>query len=77
MNGVEPKRDKHGRLLGPDGYPVAGLATVKDAVEVSSLSKSMVYHMIDTGELESKRYGRSVRIPWASIREEFLAPDCA
>ena len=74
MKTAELQRDESGRLLADDGYPVGGMATVRDAVAVSKLSKSMVYQMLDSGELECRRYGRSVRIPWTSIRATFL--DC-
>ena len=72
MQTGEVARDDSGRLLAADGYPVAGMGTVRDAVAVSKLSKSMVYQMLGAGELECRRYGRSVRIPWSSIREAFL-----
>ena len=72
--GSRPTRDDSGRLLAPDGYPAGGMATVQEARAVSKLSLSKLYAMIDSGELEARHYGRSVRIPWTAIREAFMGP---
>lgn len=68
-------RDESGRLLAEDGYPAGGLATVQEVVTVSGLSKSKIYQMLTSGELRSKRYGRSVRIPWSEVRQAFLSDE--
>lgn len=72
MTTAELKRDESGRLLGNDGYPLGGLATVNECVAATGISKSKLYDMIDTGELSVKRFGRSVRIPWTTVRAVFF-----
>jgi len=72
--GSRPTRDDSGRLLAPDGYPVGGMATVREAKAASGLSDSKLYAMIEADEIESRRYGRSVRIPWTAVRAAFLEP---
>ena len=71
----ELKRDEKGRVLAADGYPTAGCATITEGVAVSGLSRSKLYNMIDAGELETKRFGKSRRITWASIRQTFLSSE--
>ena len=66
------RRDEHGRVIAADGYPVAGLATIAEAVTISQLSRSHIYSLIARGELEVRRFGRSRRITWASLRTAFL-----
>jgi hypothetical protein len=34
-----------------------------------------LYGMMTSGELETKRFGKSRRITWASIRQTFLSSD--
>lgn len=70
-------RDEKGRVLAPDGYPIAGCAKVDEAIAVSNLSRSKVYLMMKTGELETKQFGKSRRITWASIRKAFLTSGVA
>ena len=72
MREQQLRRDESGRLLADDGYPLGGLATVSDVAAVGSLAPSTVYRMVEDGELESKRFGRAVRIPWTAIRQKFL-----
>jgi len=69
------QRDEKGRSLAPDGWPISGCATINEAVAVSSLSRSKLYNMIVAGELETKRFGKSRRITWASIRQTFLSSE--
>lgn len=66
------RRDEKGRVIASDGWPLSGLATVDEAVAVSGLSHSTIYNMLTRGDLESQRFGRSRRIPWRVIRENFL-----
>ena len=66
------RRDDRGRMVASDGYPLAGLATIDETTAVSSLSRSHIYSMIRRGDLEAKRFGRSCRITWVSIRAAFL-----
>ena len=67
-----PARDQSGRLLAHDGWPVGGLASVKDVCHASSLSRSKIYAMIESGELPVLRFGRAVRVPWRVVREVFF-----
>lgn len=69
------KRDEYGRPIADDGYPIAGLGTINEAVAVSRLSRSQIYNMINAGTLVAMRFGRSRRITWQSIREKFLTSE--
>ncbi|HIE96900.1 MAG TPA: DNA-binding protein [Fuerstia sp.] len=60
--------DSQGRVLNADGMPAGGLASVTDVVRVTQFSKAYVYKLIADGDLESKRFGRSVRVPWSVVR---------
>ena len=66
------RRDERGRPIGEDNYPISGLASVSEVALVSGLSVGLIYKMIHAGELEVRRFGRSVRVPWASLRESGL-----
>ena len=66
------RRDDRGRVVARDGYPLAGLATIDEATAISRMSRSYIYGMIGRGDLDAKRFGRSCRITWASIRAAFL-----
>ena len=68
----EHTRDESGRLLAADGWPLGGLATVTEVVQASGLSRSKIYDMITVGDLQMRRFGRSVRIPWSEVRAVFL-----
>ena len=72
MQTVEQTRDESGRLLGADGFPLGGMATVLEVVAVSRLAKSTIYKMIDEGDLPVRRFGRAVRIKWTDVRQLFL-----
>lgn len=74
---TEIQRDEKGRALAPDGWPISGCATINEVVAVSSLSRSKLYNMIEAGELETKRFGKSRRVTWASIRQTFLSSEVA
>ncbi len=71
------KRDEKGRVIASDGWPISGCGTVGETIAVSGLSRSKIYNMIDAGELETKRFGKSLRITWASIRQTFLSSEVA
>ena len=45
------------------------LLKVAQVVQLTSLCKSKVYQMIASGELQSVRLGRSVRVPTKAIFE--------
>lgn len=44
-----------------------GLAKVPEAARFLGISKSMVYLMVDRGDLPHVPIGRAVRIPWAAL----------
>lgn len=69
------KRDEKGRILAPDGWPISGCATIREGKAASGLSTSKLYNMIAADELETKRFGRSRRITWASLRKAFLSSE--
>jgi excisionase family DNA binding protein len=46
-----------------------GLASVKEAEQFLSLSRSTVYGLMDKGELWYVKLGKSRRIPWEAIEE--------
>jgi excisionase family DNA binding protein len=47
----------------------AGFASVKDASDFMSLSRSTIYELMDKGELRYAKIGKSRRIPWAALEE--------
>jgi len=67
------KRDERGRPIAEDGYPLGGNATIAETAAASGLSASKIYLMINRGELRAQRHGRSVRVPWQAVREQFFA----
>jgi len=77
MQTDELKRDESGRALAADGMPLGGLATVAEVVTATGLSRSKIYDLINAGELQVKRFGRSVRVPWPIVRHVFLGNDSA
>lgn len=62
-------KDKQGRLLAPDGWPVGGLARVSEAVGFLQLSRSKVYELVRSGDLRSVTFGKSRRLRWEDLRE--------
>lgn len=46
---------------------VAQYATLKDAEEVTKLSRHTLRRMIERGELEARKVGRQIRIPWSAL----------
>lgn len=48
------------------------LLTVLEAAEALGVSRSVVYELMDSGDLQNIKIGRSRRIPVASL-EEFIA----
>jgi excisionase family DNA binding protein len=55
---------------GSDPRPQQGLAGVPAAAAYLSVSRGKVYAMINAGECPSKRFGKSVRIPWAWLHAQ-------
>ncbi len=48
----------------------AGLASIPVAAEFLSLSRNKLYQLINSGAVPSKRFGRSVRIPWQWLHQQ-------
>ena len=46
-----------------------GFASVEEAQDFLSLGRSSIYKLMDNGELNYARFGRTRRIPWRSLRE--------
>ena len=67
------QRDEKGRVIAADGYPTTGLATISEAIAISGLSRSKIYDMLTRGQLESRQFGKSRRITWASMRAAFMS----
>ena len=53
----------------PD-HSQTGLASIPDASEFLSLSRSKVYQLVQAGDIPCKRFGRSVRIPWEWLKQQ-------
>ncbi len=47
-----------------------GLASIPVAAKFLSVSRGKMYQMINSGAAPSKRYGKSVRIPWKWLHEQ-------
>jgi excisionase family DNA binding protein len=71
------RRDEKGRPIAADGYPLTGLASVAEVVAATGLSRSQIYAMIQRGDLATKRFGRSVRVPWHLLREDGILGETA
>ena len=50
--------------------PRVGLCSIPAAAEFLSVSRGKMYSMLNSGECPSKRYGKSVRIPWAWLHAQ-------
>lgn len=66
------RRDELGRPIAEDGYPSGGLAGVSEIARACSLSPGLIYKMINSGELEARRFGRAMRVPWQAVRDAGL-----
>jgi excisionase family DNA binding protein len=47
-----------------------GLCSIPDAAEFLSVSRGKVYKMMSDGDCPSKRFGKSVRIPWVWLLKQ-------
>lgn len=47
-----------------------GLAAIPAAATFLAVSRGKLYQMIHAGECPSKRFGRSVRVPWAWLHAQ-------
>ncbi len=45
-----------------------GFATVRDAMKFLAIGKSLIYELMERGELPYATFGRCRRIPWAGLR---------
>ncbi len=52
-----------------DGRP-SGLASITAAAEFLSLSRNKLYQLVNSGEVPSRKFGRSVRIPWQWLYQQ-------
>jgi excisionase family DNA binding protein len=50
--------------------PKTGLASIPNAAAFLSISVGKLYMMLNAGEIPCKRFGRSVRIPWAWLNQQ-------
>lgn len=51
-----------------------GLCSIPEAAKFLSISRGKVYLMINSGECPSKRFGKSVRIPWEWLLKQAEIP---
>jgi len=47
-----------------------GLARTEEAAAYLSISRSSVYHLMDTGDIPYRKIGNSRRIPWAWLHQQ-------
>jgi excisionase family DNA binding protein len=46
-----------------------GFADVHEAAAYLSMSRSSVYKLMDSGDLQYAKFGKARRIPWRALRE--------
>jgi excisionase family DNA binding protein len=46
-----------------------GFAEVSEAQQYLRLSRATIYNLMESGALRFARFGRTRRIPWASLRD--------
>ncbi|MEO1994750.1 MAG: helix-turn-helix domain-containing protein [Planctomycetaceae bacterium] len=66
------RRDDKGRAIAADGLPITGNAHAKEAAIIGGVCVSTIYEMMANGTLDSVKFGRARRIPWASVRSVLL-----
>ncbi len=47
-----------------------GFASIPVAAAFLDLSKPMLYKLVANGQIPSRRYGRSVRVPWSWLHDQ-------
>ena len=52
-----------------------GLCSVPNAAEFLSVSRGKMYQMLNAGDCPSKRFGKSVRIPWTWLLQQAEVAD--
>jgi excisionase family DNA binding protein len=45
-----------------------GFASTREASEFLSVSRSKLYALMDSGDLQFAKFGKSRRVPWQSLR---------
>ena len=50
--------------------PQLGLAAIPVAAAFLSVSRGKMYAMVNAGECPSKRFGKSVRVPWSWLHAQ-------
>jgi excisionase family DNA binding protein len=55
--------------IGSESVSTGGFFTVLEAARMLNLSRSMVYNLLDSGELTYARFGSSRRIPKAAFEQ--------
>ena len=55
---------KNATLTDAVSKPRVGLCSIPGAADFLSVSRGKMYAMINAGECPSRRFGKSVRIPW-------------
>ena len=51
-----------------------GLARIPEAAQFLSISRAKAYKLVNDGEIPSKRFGKSVRIPWEWLLKQAEIP---
>jgi excisionase family DNA binding protein len=46
-----------------------GFADVQEAAAYLSVSRSLIYKLMETGDLNFAKFGKSRRIPWLALRQ--------
>ena len=57
------------------GKPCVGLCSIPKAAEFLSVSRGKMYSMLNDGSCPSKRFGKSVRIPWVWLLKQAEVAD--
>ena len=57
--------------------PRVGLASIPKAAEFLSVSRGKMYSMLNDGTCPSKRFGKSVRIPWVWLLQQAEVADAS
>jgi excisionase family DNA binding protein len=47
----------------------SGFGTIDEVRDYLGLSRSMIYNLLEAGDLTYARFGRARRIPWSSVRD--------
>ena len=61
---------EHVFLGGDTMHEKSGFATQQEAAVFIGINRKTLYRMIQRGEVDVRRYGRTVRIPWAWLHDQ-------